>query len=115
MGINTHQRRHYRMLAEEEAARLTIIRALVRLAASTEDRLAATHALDRLEVTTSEISCAADESWPSRWNGLLAPERPPAPRGDTGHSVTALVSQRPSPGACLVPCPEPARTPPAHF
>jgi len=111
MGINTHQRRHYRMLAEEEAARLTIIRALVRLAASTEDRLAATHALDRLEVTTSEISCAADESWPSRWNGLLAPERPPALRGDTGRSVTALVSQ----SACPVPCPEPARTPPAHF
>jgi hypothetical protein len=29
MGINTRQSQHYRMLAEEEAARLTIIRALI--------------------------------------------------------------------------------------
>ena len=48
MGINTRQSQHYRMLAEEEAARLTIIRALIRLAASSEDREAATQALDRL-------------------------------------------------------------------
>ena len=115
MGINTQQRRHYRMLAEEEAARLTIIRALIRLAASTEDRAAATQALDRLEVTTSEIGFAADESWSSRWNGLLASERARAPRRDTDRSVAPITSLRPVPGAGLVPCPTPGQTPPARF
>ena len=115
MGINTEQSRHYRMLAEEEAARLTIIRALIRLAATTEDREAATRALDRLDVTTSEISFAADESWSSRWSGLLASERPRAPRTDTDRSVTGIDSHRPVPGAGLVPCPTPGQTPPARF
>lgn len=87
MGINSRQRRHYRMLAEEEAARLTIIRALIRMAASAEDREAATQALDRLDVSTSEISFAADESWSSRWNGLLASEPARAPRRDFDRSV----------------------------
>jgi len=88
MGINSRQRRHYRMLAEEEAARLTIIRALIRMAASAEDREAAAQVLDRLEVTTSEISFAADESWSSRWNGLLALEPARTPRHDIDRSVS---------------------------
>jgi hypothetical protein len=115
MGINTRQRRHYQMLAEEEASRLTIIRALIRLAASAEDREAATRALDGLEVTTSEISFAADESWSSRWSGLLASEPARASRRDTGRPVTAVISHRPVLGAGLVPCPTPGQTPPARF
>ena len=114
MGINTRQSQHYRMLAEEEAARLTIIRALIRLAASSEEEEAATQALDRLGVTTSEISFAADESWSSRWSGLLAPE-PARPRRDTDRPVTANGSHRPSSAAGLVPCPAPGQSPPALF
>ena len=115
MGINTQQRRHYRMLAEEEAARLTIIRALIRLAASTEDREAATRALDRLEVTTSEISFAADESWSSPWNGLLASERARAPRHDTDGSGTPILFARPVPDPGPVACPIPSQSPPVRF
>jgi hypothetical protein len=112
MGISTRQSQHYRMLAEEEAARLTIIRALIRLAASSEDREAVTLALDRLGVTTSEISFAADESWSSRWSGLLATE--PA-RGDTDRPVAAHGSHRPSSVAGLLPCLLPGQSPPALF
>jgi len=115
MGINTRQSQHYRMLAEEEAARLTIIRALIRLAASSEDREAATQALDRLEVTTSEIRCAADELWSSRWTELLAPEPARAPRPDSDRPVTAHGSHRPSPVAGLVPCASPGPSPPDRF
>jgi hypothetical protein len=115
MGINTRQSQHYRMLAQEEAARLTIIRALIRMAASSEDREAATQALDRLGVTTSEISFAADESWSSRWSGLLASEPARSPRGDTDRPVTAIASRRPSSVTGLVSCPSTSQTPSALF
>jgi hypothetical protein len=115
MGINTRQSQHYRMLAEEEAARLTIIRALIRLAASSEDREAATQALDRLGVTTSEISFVSDESWSSRWGGLQAPEPARVPQRDADRPLTANGSRRPSSAAGLVPCPSPAQSPPAHY
>jgi hypothetical protein len=115
MGISTRQSQHYRMLAEEEAARLTIIRALIRLASSSEDREAVTLALDRLGVTTSEISFAADESWSSRWSGLLAAEPAQGPRGDIDRPVAAHGSHRPSSVAGLLPCPLPGQSPPALF
>jgi len=114
MGISTRQSQHYRMLAEEEAARLTIIRALIRLAGSSEDREAATQALDRLGVTTSEISFAADESWSSRWSGLLAAEPARGPRDDADRPVAVHGSRRPL-VAGLVPCPSPGQSPPALF
>jgi hypothetical protein len=113
MGINTRQSQHYRMLAEEEAARLTIIRALIRLAASSDDREAAIQALDRLDVTSSEMSCASDESWSSRWSGLVAAETTRGPRRGTDRPVTALASLRPSSAAVLVACPLSGQTPPA--
>jgi hypothetical protein len=115
MGISTRQTQHYRMLAEEEAARLTIIRALIRLAASSEDREAVTLALDRLGVTTSEISFAADESWSSRWSGLLAAEPARGPRGDIDRPVAANGSHRPSSVGGLLPCPSSGQSPPALF
>jgi hypothetical protein len=115
MGINTRQSQHYRMLAEEEAARLTIIRALIRLAASSEDRQAATQALDRLGVTPSEISFATDESWSGRWSGLLATGPARGPGHDQNQPVTANGSGRPSSVAGLVPCPSPGQSSSALF
>ena len=115
MGINTRQSQHYRMLAEEEAARLTIIRALIRLAASSEDREAATRALDRLGVTTSEISFATDESWSGRWSGLLATEPARGQRHDPDQPVTANGSRRPSSATGLAPCSSPAQSSSALF
>jgi len=115
MGITTRQRWHYRMLAEEEAARLTIIRALVRLAASGEDQEAATLALDRLEVSTSEVSYASGDAWSSQWGGLRATKGPVTPRGEADRALTSVALESPSPRSGLISCLTPGQTPPSRF
>ena len=59
VGITTRQRSHYWKLAQQEAARLVAIEALVRLAQFPDDSGAAIRSLRLLEAHPSEIKLAA--------------------------------------------------------
>jgi hypothetical protein len=59
VGSTLRQRRHYSKLAQQEAARLVAIGALVRLAEFPDDRNAAIRSLRLLEAHPSEMGIAA--------------------------------------------------------
>ncbi len=59
VGITARQRSHYWRLAQQEAARIVAIEALVRLAQFPDDSGAAIRSLRLLEADPSEIEVAA--------------------------------------------------------